>query len=160
MYRREFQSRLGASASRLNRKSPPPASSSLFRKLRTPKLTALSLNASSSTPNLPLFSGPFLRPSSSQRLLSPDLTNATKCKSILSSADGAVVLPCTAAAACADAMSGDCSSSWARCTGDKGRAWEIKWESEESWPCGIISFWICDGGFKFTNHFPCPAVAD
>ena len=83
--------------------------------------------------------------------------NATKCKSILSSADGAVVFPCTAAAACADAISGDCSSSWARCTGDKGSAWEIKLESEESWPCEGISFYkSAKGCHKIYQSFVLP----
>jgi len=71
------QSRLGPSATKLNLNSPPPASSSLFKKLFTPRLNAFSLNTSSSFPNSPRSNGPFLLPSSSQRWLFADLTKQT-----------------------------------------------------------------------------------
>lgn len=64
----EPHSRLGPNATRLNLSSPAPASCSRARKPLTPMSSALSLSTSSSSANVPRFSGPFRLPSSSQRL--------------------------------------------------------------------------------------------
>lgn len=90
-------SKLGANASRLNLRSPPPASSSLFKKALTPNRNALSVNTSSSASSVPRFKGPLRRPSSSHRLFWADLMKATKCRSTEAVADNAAVSPCAAA---------------------------------------------------------------
>ncbi len=90
-------SKLGANASRLNLRSPPPASSSLFKKALTPNCSALSANTSSSASSFPRFKGPFRRPSSSHRFFWADLMKATKCRSTEAVADNAAVSPCAAA---------------------------------------------------------------
>lgn len=108
------QSKLGASATQLNLSSPPPASSSLFRKAFTPNSNPCSLNTSSPSSNQPLINGPFLRPSSSHSLLFPppslwssSATKHTKCRSTLASAAGAAVSPFAAASACAASRAWD-----------------------------------------------------
>ncbi|EZF96038.1 hypothetical protein H113_03676 [Trichophyton rubrum MR1459] len=95
------QSNTGPRLTRLNLKSPCPASSSVFKNLLTPLSNAFSLNMSSSSANSPRHSGPFLLPSSSYSRPSLPLTKHTKCKSTFSSALGALVSPFFAASACA-----------------------------------------------------------
>src|SRR3954447_12806397 len=61
-------SKLGPSITTLNLNSPPPASSSLFKKACTPSSRPFSLSTSSPSANTPLFNGPFLLPSNSHKL--------------------------------------------------------------------------------------------
>ena len=67
----------GANTTRLNLKSPPPASSSRRRNCRTPSSNARWLRTSSSSLKTPRSIGPFRRPSSSQRWFVFDLTKHT-----------------------------------------------------------------------------------
>ena len=128
-YRFLGYSKLGANASRLNLRSPPPASSSLFRKAFTPSCSALSVNTSSSSASFPRFNGPFRDPSSSHRLFSADLMKATKCRSTEAVADSAAVSPWDAADSCADAIAGVFSSRRARGSGARGTASVIRFAS-------------------------------
>ena len=67
---------------------------------------------------------------------------ATKCRSILSSAEGAAVSPSAAAEACAVARSGEVSSSSARGAGLKGVAWVINSARGVDGAANEVSAWI------------------
>ena len=90
-----FQSKVGASAKRLNLKSSPAP----FKKRFTPNSSAFSDNRSSASASGPRFSGPLRLPSSSHRLFCAVFTKATKCRSMSAEASGAAVAPWTAATA-------------------------------------------------------------
>lgn len=153
-------SKLGANASRLNLRSPPPASSSLFKKALTPNCSALSVNTSSSASSFPRFKGPFRRPSSSHRFFWADLMKATKCRSTEAVADNAAVSPCAAADSWADAIAGVFSRRRARGSGARGRASVIKVASGVSgaWPAHQQSFGKVQSEISVSTYQSSPSL--
>lgn len=130
-----LQSKVGASAKRLNLKSSPAP----FKNLFTPISSAFSDNTSSAPSNVPRFNGPLRLPSSSHRWFCAVFTKATKCRSTSAEASGAAVAPCTAAAACASAMAGDDSINRARSEGGRGMAEVMRRDKGVS---GAVETWM------------------